>query len=61
MNEMRISEPEQVAPPPRPPRTADPLRRWTVVILVLSVLLFGWTLIADRLTPYTSEPACAPS
>jgi multidrug resistance efflux pump len=31
------------------------LRRWTLVILVLFVVLFGWTLIADRLTPYTSD------
>jgi multidrug resistance efflux pump len=31
------------------------LRRWTLAILVLCVLLFGWTLIADRLTPYTSD------
>ena len=55
MNEMRVPQPEQVAAPPPPPRTGDPLRRWTVVILVLCVLLFGWTLIADRLTPYTSD------
>jgi multidrug resistance efflux pump len=26
-----------------------------LVILVIGVLLFGWTLIADRLTPYTSD------
>jgi multidrug resistance efflux pump len=31
------------------------LRRWTLVILVLFVVLFGWTLVADRLTPYTSD------
>ena len=31
------------------------MRRWTLVILVLFVVLFGWTLIADRLTPYTSD------
>jgi len=55
MNEMRVPQPEQVAAPPPPARTGDPLRRWTVVILVLCVLLFGWTLIADRLTPYTSD------
>jgi multidrug resistance efflux pump len=54
MNEMPVAQPEQVAAPPRP-RRGDPLRRWTLVILVLFVLLFGWTLIADRLTPYTSD------
>ena len=53
MNEMRVPQPEQVVAAPLPSRPADPLRRWTVVILVLFVVLFGWTLIADRLTPYT--------
>ena len=55
MNEMQIPRPEQVTAAPPPSRPADPLRRWTLVILVLCVLLFGWTLIADRLTPYTSD------
>jgi multidrug resistance efflux pump len=55
MNEMQVPGPEQIAEAPPPPRRADPLRRWTLVILVLFVLLFGWTLVADRLTPYTSD------
>ena len=55
MNEMRVPQPEQVAATPAPSRRADPLRRWTLVILVICVVLFGWTLIADRLTPYTSD------
>jgi multidrug resistance efflux pump len=55
MNGMRVPEPDQVAATPPPSRPADPLRRWTLAILVLCVLLFGWTLIADRLTPYTSD------
>jgi len=55
MNEMRVPQPEQVAAAAPPSRPADPLRRWTLVILVLFVLLFGWTLIADRLTPYASD------
>jgi multidrug resistance efflux pump len=52
-----VPEVEQVAaPPPPPPATpADPLRRWTLIIFALGVLLFGWTLIADRLTPYTAD------
>jgi multidrug resistance efflux pump len=54
MDEMRVLQPEQVAAA-SPSRPADPLRRWTLVVLVLSVLLFGWTLLADRLTPYTSD------
>ena len=55
MNEMQVSQPEQVAAAPPPSRPADPLRRWTLAVLVVFVLLFGWTLIADRLTPYTSD------
>src|SRR6516225_3546687 len=55
MNEMSVAQPEQVAAPPPPSRRRDPLRRWTLVILVLFVVLFGWTIIADRLTPYTSD------
>ena len=55
MNDMQVPRPEQVTVTPPPSRPADPLRRWTLVILVLCVLLFGWTLIADRLTPYTSD------
>ena len=55
MNEMQVPQAEQDAAPPPPSRPADPLRRWTLVILVIFILLFGWTLIADRLTPYTSD------
>ena len=55
VNEMRAPQPEQVATTPPPSRHRDPLRRWTLAILILCVVLFGWTLIADRLTPYTSD------
>ena len=51
MNDVQVPEPEQVAVTPARSRPADPLRRWTLVILVLCVVLFGWTLIADRLRP----------
>jgi multidrug resistance efflux pump len=55
MNEMQVSQPEQIVAAAPLSRRADPLRRWTLVILGLFVLLFGWTLVADRLTPYTSD------
>jgi multidrug resistance efflux pump len=55
MNEMQVSQPEQVAATPPRFRRGDPVRRWTLIVLALCVLLFGWTLIADRLTPYTSD------
>jgi len=52
---MQVAQPQQIAAAPAPPRRTDPLRRWTLVILVICVVLFGWTVIADRLTPYTSD------
>lgn len=33
----------------------DPVRRWTFVLLGAAALLFTWYLIADRVTPYTSQ------
>jgi multidrug resistance efflux pump len=33
----------------------DPVRRWTLIVLGLIVLLFFYSVIADRLTPYTSQ------
>jgi multidrug resistance efflux pump len=55
MNEVRAPQPEKVAATPASSRSRDPLRHWTLAILVLCALLFGWTLIADRLTPYTGD------
>jgi multidrug resistance efflux pump len=54
MNDTPLPEPQQVAAPP-PSTRADPLRRWTLIVFVLSVVVFGWTLVADRLTPYTGD------
>ncbi|MGK2925122.1 MAG: HlyD family secretion protein [Lysobacterales bacterium] len=39
--------------PPAPAR--DPVRRWTLVVLVVVVLLVAWYLRSDRVTPYTSQ------
>ena len=33
----------------------DPVRRWTLIVLGLIVTLFFYSIIADRMTPYTSE------
>jgi len=35
--------------------TADPVRRWTFIVLAVAALLFAWYLRADRVTPYTSQ------
>lgn len=33
----------------------DPVRRWTLVFLAISLALIVWYLVSDRLTPYTSQ------
>ena len=40
----------QVQKPP-----ADPVRRWTFIVLIIAALLFAWYLRADRVTPMTSQ------
>jgi multidrug resistance efflux pump len=55
MKEVQVAQPEQIVAAPPPSRRGDPLRRWTLSVLILFVGLFGWTLVADRLTPYTSD------
>jgi len=41
--------------PAKPPKPANPLRRWVLIIVLLCVAIFAYSLIADRLTPYTSQ------
>jgi multidrug resistance efflux pump len=36
-------------------KARDPVRRWTLIILAIVVLLFLYSIIADRMTPYTSQ------
>ncbi len=33
----------------------DPVRRWTLIVLAAIVVLFLYSILADRLTPYTSQ------
>ena len=33
----------------------DPVRKWTLIILGLCVILMGYYLVADRITPYTTQ------
>jgi multidrug resistance efflux pump len=37
----------------RPP--ADPVRRWTKIVIIICILLLAWYLRADRVTPFTSQ------
>ena len=34
---------------------ADPVRRWTFIVLAAALVLFVWHIAADRITPYTSQ------
>ena len=36
-------------------KTRDPVRRWTLITLGIIVVLFLYSIIADRMTPYTSQ------
>jgi len=47
-----IEETEEVAKDKQP---VDPVRRWTLIILGLCVVLMGYYLAADRLTPHTTQ------
>ena len=41
--------------------THDPVRRWTLIVLGLIVVLFLYSIIADRMTPYTCLLYTSPS
>jgi multidrug resistance efflux pump len=41
--------------PEEVPARSDPVRRLTLIVLGLCILLFIWFLQADRVTPYTSQ------
>ena len=45
-----VTEPE-----PATPGGADPVRKWTFIVLALCVVLMVFYIVADRLTPYTSQ------
>ena len=50
------AEPEKpVEEPVSEPAKKDPVRKWTVIVLFLMAVLFGWYLLADRFTPYTTQ------
>ncbi len=47
-----LEEPEAEA---TEPVKKDPVRKWTLIILLLIVGLLCWYLVADRLTPYSTQ------
>jgi multidrug resistance efflux pump len=36
-------------------KTRDPVRRWTLIVLAIIVVIFLYSILADRVTPYTSQ------
>ena len=34
---------------------ADPVRKWTLIVIATCMVLMFWYLVADRITPYTSQ------
>ena len=40
---------------PKPQRKRDPVRRITLIFLAIAMVIYGYTLIADRFTPYSSQ------
>ena len=56
VNAPEASETEQKdAPASEAESKGDPVRKWTFLLLGLAAILFTWYLIADRVTPYTSQ------
>jgi multidrug resistance efflux pump len=46
---------EPVAEETSKAKPKDPVRRWTLIVLIVMVVLLGWYLMADRHTPYTTQ------
>jgi multidrug resistance efflux pump len=48
-------KPAEETPAAEAPAPRDPVRRWTLIILGACVVLMGYYLVADRVTPYTTQ------
>ncbi len=48
-------QPVSSAAQPEPVRRPNPVRRWTLIVLGLCLAIFFYSLVADRLTPYTPQ------
>lgn len=55
MSEQEQNESEQVAEESAAKTPMDPVRKWTLIILAACVVLMFWYLVADRITPVTSQ------
>jgi len=51
--ESEQGEKSGTAAAPRQPK--DPVRRWTLIVLAVCLALIAWYIVADRLTPFSSQ------
>lgn len=51
----KSKEPERESPKAAADTASDPVRKWTKIILAACVVLLVYYVIADRMTPYTSQ------
>jgi multidrug resistance efflux pump len=54
MTEVDAAQGSQPEPPP-PVRRRNPLRRSLIVVLLVALAFFAYSLVADRVTPYTAQ------
>jgi multidrug resistance efflux pump len=45
----------QATPEAATESNANPVRKWTIILIIFSLLLLAWYIAADRLTPFTSQ------
>ncbi|MEX2297690.1 MAG: HlyD family secretion protein [Dongiaceae bacterium] len=50
-----ITAPERPIEPPPPQRPRNPVRRLTLIVMLVGIAIFTYQLFADRLTPYTAQ------
>ena len=54
-NEQVASEPESPAPAAKTQPPANPVRRLTLIVMAIGIVLFTYGIAADRITPYTAQ------
>lgn len=53
--EEQQAETTQAQQPEPAAKQADPVRRWTFILLAIAALLLVWYLVGDRFAPYTTQ------
>ncbi|MDZ4738080.1 MAG: HlyD family secretion protein [Rhodospirillaceae bacterium] len=50
-----LTAPERPIEAPPPPKPRNPVRRLTLIVMSVGIAIFAYTLLSDRLTPYTAQ------